>query len=122
MKQALIIAFLFLLASCKSEADKLIDDYASKVETYEELVTEGIDKNKTEINDLGDDISAIMDALGTQELSAEQQSEVTGISLQFQVALMMLQQDMTKTMDAAIDSILNGLDSVDIEMLEMDSM
>ncbi len=122
MKVTSVILILFLFSACKSEADKLIDNYESKVIAYEELVDDGLEKNKSEINALSDDISAIMDAIGNQQLSDEQQSTVTGISLRFQLSLMLVQQDMTKTMDSTIDSILDGLDSINIEMIQPDSL
>ena len=112
MKISSVLLILILLSACKSETDKLIDSYESKVITYEELVDDGLEKNKAEINALGDDISAIMDAIGNQQLSDEQQSAVTGISLRFQLSLMLVQQDMSKSMDATIDSILGGLEKI----------
>ncbi len=122
MKISSVLLILILLSACKSETDKLIDSYESKVITYEELVDDGLEKNKAEINALGDDISAIMDAIGNQQLSDEQQSAVTGISLRFQLSLMLVQQDMSKSMDATIDSILGGLDSLTIETIFPDSL
>jgi hypothetical protein len=122
MKISSVLLILILLSACKSETDKLIDSYESKVITYEELVDDGLEKNKAEINALGDDISAIMDAIGNQQLSDEQQSAVTGISLRFQLSLMLVQQDMSKSMDATIDSILGGLDSLTIEPIFPDSL
>ncbi len=122
MKATSFLLILFLFAACKSETDKLIDNYESKVITYEELVDEGLEKNKGEINALGDDISAIMDAIGNEQLSDEQQATVTGIALRFQVSLMMVQQDMSNTMDKTIDSILNGLESINIEPITPDSL
>lgn len=122
MKAAIFSIVLLLFTACKSETDKLIDSYESKVITYEELVDDGLEKNKAEINALGDDISAIMDAIGNQQLSDEQQSAVTGISLRFQLSLMLVQQDMSKSMDATIDSILGGLDSLTIEPIFPDSL
>ena len=122
MKISSVLLILILLSACKSETDKLIDSYESKVITYEEFVDDGLEKNKAEINALGDDISAIMDAIGNQQLSDEQQSAVTGISLRFQLSLMLVQQDMSKSMDATIDSILGGLDSLTIEPIFPDSL
>lgn len=122
MKISSVLLILILLSACKNETDKLIDSYESKVITYEELVDDGLEKNKAEINALGDDISAIMDAIGNQQLSDEQQSAVTGISLRFQLSLMLVQQDMSKSMDATIDSILGGLDSLTIEPIFPDSL
>lgn len=122
MRVTSFLLILFLFSACKSEADKLIDSYESKVIEYEQLVDGGLEKNKSAINVLGDDISIIMDAIGNQELSAEQQSAVTGIALRFQLSLMLVQQDMTKTMDETIDSILNGLDSINIERIPPDSL
>lgn len=122
MKISSVLLILILLSACKNETDKLIDSYESKVITYEELVDDGLEKNKAEINALGDDISAIMDAIGNQQLSDEQQSAVTGISLRFQLSLMLVQQDMSKSMDDTIDSILGGLDSLTIEPIFPDSL
>ena len=38
MKISSVLLILILLSACKSETDKLIDSYESKVITYEELV------------------------------------------------------------------------------------
>lgn len=122
MRLTCIAFILILITSCKSDTDKLIGDYESKVIDYEELVNEGTEKNKEKIMAMGDDINAIMDALGTKELSDEQQAEVTGISLRFQVSIMMVQQETSKNMDAKIDSILNGLETIEIEPIELDTL
>ncbi|MFI5172158.1 MAG: hypothetical protein ACHQFW_07180 [Chitinophagales bacterium] len=116
------VILILILSGCKSETDKLIDEYIILVDQYEDLVTDGVDKNRDAINKLGMEIGETIDSIGTKEISEAQQHKISVATIRLQVSLLTVQEDIYKNSDKELDKIEEGLDSLGKAMGIIDSI
>ncbi len=121
MRIATMILFITLIYSCKNSTDGAIDRYAAKVDELSEI-SANKDLQDPALLRIQEEINTLIDQLSTLELSEEQTTRVTGISLKLQAVIMEIENRNAGTRNADLNRIRSGLDSAGRMLEEMDSL
>ena len=104
-----IIVIALLLVSCTSENDKLLNQFETKVEQYENMATNYSQYNAQQMDSAYNEIDGIMNQLLEAELTEADMSRATQLSIRLQVAIAGIQEQ--RQQDIEID--LNEMAKLD---------
>lgn len=98
MRSFLVLLCCICLLSCSSESNEQISDFKKEAEAFEKKANEGnIQKNADELEKMSDHIGQLIIELSRQEFTDKQQQEVDEISLQYQITLITVQDQLHST-------------------------
>ena len=110
MKKFIAIGLVFLLASCTSQNDKLINQLEEKVAAYETLALDMVPMGDPRYDSVYNEIDPILNELLASELTKEEMSKATALSLRLQVAIESI-QDQQEGIQIDLNQLLQEIES-----------
>lgn len=112
---------LFLIASCKSESNKAIEEFSENVRQFEDQVAQRKPgENTDELMYTANTLSAQIDKLNAMELDEKQEEMLGALSLRLSISVRVLQEDLSKQLNEDIQRQQILTDS--IEPLQADTI
>ena len=106
-----IIVIALLLVSCTSENDKLLNQFETKVEQYENMATNYNQYNAQQMDSAYNEIDGIMNQLLEAELTEADMSRATQLSIRLQVAIAGIQEQRQQDIEIDLNEILQEIQS-----------
>jgi len=106
-----IIVIALLLVSCTSENDKLLNQFETKVEQYENMATNYNQYNAQQMDSAYNEIDVIMNQLLEAELTEADMSRATQLSIRLQVAIAGIQEQRQEDIEIDLNQILQEIQS-----------
>ena len=106
-----IIVIALLLVSCTSENDKLLNQFETKVEQYENMATNYSQYNAQQMDSAYNEIDGIMNQLLEAELTEADMSRATQLSIRLQVAIAGIQEQRQQDIEIDLNEILQEIQS-----------
>jgi len=106
-----IIVIALLLVSCTSENDKLLNQFETKVEQYENMATNYNQYNAQQMDSAYNEIDGIMNQLLEAELTEADMSRATQLSIRLQVAIAGIQEQRQQDIEIDLNQILQEIQS-----------
>lgn len=111
MRNIALILSIGLFAACASKNEKLLNQFEEKVEQYETLSDNKVPYNDPQLETVYNEITDIMDQLMANDLSDEESSRATGLSLRLQVAIMTIENENDPGLEIDLNSILQQIEA-----------
>lgn len=106
-----IIIIVLLIAGCTSENDKLLNQFETKVEQYENMATNYNQYNAQQMDSAYNEIDGIMNQLLEAELTEADMSRATQLSIRLQVAIAGIQEQRQEDIEIDLNQILQEIQS-----------